>query len=274
MLLFIGQILTAAMVIITGVSLIMTVRLRKWSKTVETTNIYLKRFDDLQRDLQQAAHSDVPNSSIWRPFWYLQQEQYFLWRKGLIDKTFYEIWMDFRSKEWEENRILKGMSYRGSWEEAATWLAPEFKKFMEGIFSRQSQKLPRGEQMANDNFWLRRKFNERTLITGRLTIFLITSSILFLGFVNLINLGIRILVITVPVVGILCCLVLIGNSIAVKQRLDKLDNEVGGKAKGASKWVQGRVFGLYLSGFFLILWAISLVLAINGKLLSHFTPTS
>jgi len=83
--------------------------LTKWSKTVEIANIYMKGFEDVEKDLESAAKTDVADGAAWRRFWNLQREQYFLWKKGPIDKTLYEIWMHYKFEECKENRTIGGI---------------------------------------------------------------------------------------------------------------------------------------------------------------------
>jgi hypothetical protein len=72
-------------VIITSLSLIMTIRFTKWGKVVEITNIYLERFEGIMRDAELVAKGALGSNYFWSRFWYLQQEQYYLWKRGLIE---------------------------------------------------------------------------------------------------------------------------------------------------------------------------------------------
>jgi hypothetical protein len=107
--------------------------------------------------------------------------------------------------------------------------------------------------------------HERTLLTQRLSVFLLANSILFVGFVGLIGeidmpdvSELRLIVI---VVGILSCLLLTWNSKGAKKNLDYLEKnpKLGmEKTTGCKKLGKGRFMGFWASLLFLGLWLFSL----------------
>ncbi|MBC7336936.1 MAG: hypothetical protein H5U01_11800, partial [Clostridia bacterium] len=66
-------------------ALVMNVRYQRWSKRVDITNTFLARFEGLARDMALVSKGDLQELDFWRRFWHLQQEQFVLWRKGLVD---------------------------------------------------------------------------------------------------------------------------------------------------------------------------------------------
>ncbi len=133
----IAQILTALMVIVVSVSLIMTIRLTRWSKKTEITSMYMTRYGELMKDLDSVKSGGMDVHSFWYRFWLIQQEQYILWKQGVINEDLYQLWMDFRAKEWEENEVIRGICYRDSWEESCKRMMHEFYDFMKTVFSKQ-----------------------------------------------------------------------------------------------------------------------------------------
>ena len=133
----ISQILTSLMVIVASISLIMTIRLTRWNKKNEITSTYLARYGELLRDLDSVRSGVVDLQSFWHRFWFFHQEQYILWKQGVIDKDLYQLWMDYRAKEWKDNEVIRGVSYQDSWKEVCRQLTDEFCNFMKAVFSKQ-----------------------------------------------------------------------------------------------------------------------------------------
>ena len=107
--------------------------------------------------------------------------------------------------------------------------------------------------------------HQRTLLTQRLSVFLLANSILFLGFIGLLG-KINIpnlceLRLTVIAVGVLSCLLLAWNIKNSKEDLDSLEeNPKLGKARatGCKKLGKGRFMGFWASLLFGGLWLFSL----------------
>lgn len=136
---FLIRVLPGAVGAVSGITaLVMNVRYQRWSKRVDITNTFLARFEGLARDMALVSKGDLQELDFWRRFWHLQQEQFVLWRKGLVDDDLYRIWMNYRREEWKENSTLQERSYRQSFEAVASALLPEFREFLTRVvFSEQ-----------------------------------------------------------------------------------------------------------------------------------------
>ncbi len=134
----VGQILTAIAVVIAFISLRKTQEMTRWTKRIDTTSSYMSRWGELMEELTQVLEGKVDINYFWLRFWYLQQEQFILWKRGLIDEDIYEIWMDYRRQEWKNDCLFRLKNYRKGFSGVARSLIPEFRMFMESIFSGRS----------------------------------------------------------------------------------------------------------------------------------------
>lgn len=133
----IAQILTALMVIVASTSLIITIRLTRWNKMNEITSVYLARYGELLKDVDTVRGGTLNVRAFWHRFWFLQQEQYILWKQGVIEKGLFELWMDYRAREWSDNEVIQGISYQDSWEGMSQNLTADFSNYMKTVFSRE-----------------------------------------------------------------------------------------------------------------------------------------
>ena len=99
---------------------------------------------------------------------------------------------------------------------------------------------------------------ERSLVTQRLTIFLIVSSILFLGFVGLVGKSNNLFLTIICGGGLFSSLMMLLHSCHVKRKLNKICTYER-KDEGYSWWLKGRYMGMYASAIFGVLWALSIV---------------
>lgn len=136
LLLIVGQLLNAMMVVVGFISLYKTIQYTRWSKTIDITNTYLRRFAELLKESEAASKDDLERDLFWQQFWYLQQDQFYLWKRGLIDSVFFEVWMEYRVREWETDRFGQLEGYREGYHKVSKDLTPEFRKFIESVFSR------------------------------------------------------------------------------------------------------------------------------------------
>lgn len=124
---------------------------------------------------------------------------------------------------------------------------------------------------------LKLRLHEESMLAQRLMIFLLFNSILFLGFVGLLNSDYLWLKRIVPFTGILSCILLGCNMWRVKNMLDWLDKEleevdslIGKKIeeetgiKKLSKLYIGRHIGFWVSGIFLLLVWLPSLLSVYG----------
>ena len=72
--------------------------------------------------------------SYWRRFWHLQQEEWVMWKKGVVDKNFYQMWLNYRRREWKEDAMQAGKKYRLAFEGMKKDLNPGFYEYMMGVF--------------------------------------------------------------------------------------------------------------------------------------------
>jgi len=124
----IDQISLIVVIIANAVLWYLMIRLSKWNKRIELTSLYMKRFDDLIKDEDAVNKEKLSPTIWWKRFWYLQQEQYFF-RKHM-DKKIFDIWMEYRKKEWKKDWQVGDIGIRKSWNEISNDLRLEFKNFM------------------------------------------------------------------------------------------------------------------------------------------------
>lgn len=100
--------------------------------------------------------------------------------------------------------------------------------------------------------------HERSLVTQRLTVFLIVSSILFLGFVGLVGKSNNLFLTIICGSGLFSSLMMLLHSCHVKRKLNKIC-PYERKDEGYFWWLKGRYMGMYASAIFGVLWALSIV---------------
>ena len=100
--------------------------------------------------------------------------------------------------------------------------------------------------------------HERSLVTQRLTLFLIVSSILFLGFVGLLGKGNNLFLYIICSGGLFSSIMMLLHSCHVKRKLNKICPYVR-KEERYSWWLKGRYMAMYASAIFGVLWAVSIV---------------
>lgn len=100
---------------------------------------------------------------------------------------------------------------------------------------------------------LTNKAQQEGLLTQRLLIFLATSSILFLAFVNLSSENYPYLHKALPIVGLLATMIGGGHFWHKKDDLNRLDPP----KRGLREYIRGRWIGLYLSVLFSGIWGLS-----------------
>ena len=99
---------------------------------------------------------------------------------------------------------------------------------------------------------------ERKLVTHRISIFLLASSILFLGFVGLVGRSNAAFLTIVASVGLVSSLVMLAHLWHAKF---KLDREYPYKREHEDRyfwWLKGRYMGIGASFIFAILWVLSI----------------
>jgi len=124
----IDQISIIIVIIANAVLWYLMIGLSKWNKRIEITSLYINRFNDLLKDEIMVNEKKLSPMIWWKRFWYLQQEQYLFLKKGCIDKDIFEIWMEYRKKEWETDWQVGNIGIRKSWNVISN--SREFKKFM------------------------------------------------------------------------------------------------------------------------------------------------
>ena len=107
---------------------------------------------------------------------------------------------------------------------------------------------------------------EERLLVQRLTIYLLTSSILFLGFVNVKNLWLGILV---AFMGLISCVFAWWHFRGIPARLEQLESRLGLSERSSGKRCRGRhLASKGFPVFFGIIWTGALI----SSILSVFRP--
>ena len=108
----------------------------RWNKCMDITNHYMLRYDALMKErldinLKYNKIKPLKNNKIeikekkneikshaenwWDRFWTLQQEQHHFWKKGCIHNDFFDLWMNYREREFFENYLTGGISIQQGW---------------------------------------------------------------------------------------------------------------------------------------------------------------
>ena len=135
----VAQALTALGLTATCVSLLMKEHFAKWTKTIDITDTFLRRYDELMKERDLVFGKKQSKEMYWRRYWHLQQEEYVMWKKGIVDKKFYNMWLDYRQKEWEGDDEEQREEYRNGWEDVKDFLETDFREFMGSRFQEKAQ---------------------------------------------------------------------------------------------------------------------------------------
>jgi hypothetical protein len=135
--LLINSILTLLLVLVGAITIFVSRYNSKWIKKIEITYSFLERFDKLIDEIDPSSTKYVEGGvpKFWKKFWYMQQEQYTYWAKGLIDKDIYDLWMCYRKEEYLNNKFMTLNNYNIHFNNIKSFLRPEFVKHMEKIFN-------------------------------------------------------------------------------------------------------------------------------------------
>lgn len=103
----------------------------------ENTSRYLEKWSIMVKDRGLVADNRLSSDEYWLSYWFFQQEQYYVWKDGMINNNIFQIWMSFRRSEWKANETLAGISYRDAYQSAVKTglLTKEFQDYMNGVFS-------------------------------------------------------------------------------------------------------------------------------------------
>ena len=101
------------------------------------TTRYMEKWPAIMKDRELVAKQKLSSDKYWRSFWFLQQEQYYLWKDGMINNNIFQIWMNFRRSEWNRNESLAGVSYRDAYQTVVKTglLTSDFQEYMKEVFS-------------------------------------------------------------------------------------------------------------------------------------------
>jgi len=111
--------------------------------------------------------------------------------------------------------------------------------------------------MAEEEKYFQRWQLERQLLTQRLTLFLITNSILFLGFAQIRATWFGIFI---AMMGLVLCILGAINFKGISKRLDNFESKLEKQPDLAIKGfrVKGREMAMWFPLFFSIIWIVSL----------------
>lgn len=109
--------------------------LKRWEVTLK----YMDNYNEIRNKYSLVRSHKIEAIDYLKGYWYLQQEQFLLFEKNLINKEFYKMWIDSRIKEWNENSIFSGYNYQEGYNKIKEmgYLLDRFQEFVEKTIIKQ-----------------------------------------------------------------------------------------------------------------------------------------
>ncbi len=137
-----AAILQAAAVLVLIATAVVSLRENRRLKTQDVVLEFHRRFADLMLKRSE-VDSKKKARAYYAQFWFLNHQEFTLWRQGFIPDDTYRFWLESRQRDWSEASSVGGVAFEAGWNASKTdYPQTDFAQMMSEVLDAQPVDLP------------------------------------------------------------------------------------------------------------------------------------